>query len=186
MNLTPHRRDVLMRLATGPKTIDEARAERRNIMPSLIRMDLAQWCADNDGKAVYQITDKGREALNMATPDTIFKKALPGEPIIDLTYATQQVAEKLPGWCWRIGTCFVSDDAWIAPDYNDPVHGARLKAELGPVVFNSIFDAGVDIDRRPPGNLGQAILDAMEIALEAVALKALSQMAEEAKTLGLD
>lgn len=117
-----------------------------------------------------------------AISDTIFVKAVPGEKIIDLNYALQHVAEQLPGWCWRIGTCCVSDDAWLAPDMNCPTHGARLKAELMPVVMRvlnsnkegdgypirSIFDAGVDIDRRPPGNIGQAVLDALRVALDAL------------------
>jgi len=71
----------------------------------------------------------------------------------------------LPGWCWRIGTCCVSDDAWVAPDWNSPVHGARLRQELGEPVYGSVFDQGVDIDRRPPGNLPLAILEALLSAL---------------------
>jgi hypothetical protein len=36
----------------------------------------------------------------------------------------------LPGWWWKVGTCCVSDDACIAPDYNDPEHGVRLAEEF--------------------------------------------------------
>lgn len=113
--------------------------------------------------------------------DTICIDATPGEPIINLADAVREVEERLPGWCWKVGTCCVSDDAWIAPDMNCPVHGPRLKAQLMPEVIRvldanrgaggtvrSIFDAGVDIDRRPPGNVGQALIDAMNIALDAV------------------
>jgi hypothetical protein len=74
----------------------------------------------------------------------------------------------LPGWCWRIGTCCVSDDAWVAPDWNSPVHGAQLRKELGEPVFGTVFDQGVDIDRRPPGNVPLAILEALLTALIAV------------------
>jgi hypothetical protein len=27
------------------------------------------------------------------------------------------------GWAWGVGCCCVSDDAWITPDYNSPIHG---------------------------------------------------------------
>jgi hypothetical protein len=94
----------------------------------------------------------------------------------------------LPGWWWKVGTCCVSDDACVAPDYNSPEHGERLKREFplpaerypetnargstsltwGP------FDEGFDIDRRPPGNVAlalcQAILEAkLYIAEQAAA-----------------
>lgn len=114
-----------------------------------------------------------------AISDTICIDATAGEEIIDLSWAVQQVEQKLPGWCWKVGTCCVSDDAWVAPDMNCPVHGTRLKEQLMPAVVRvldankdkggmvrSIFDAGVDVDRRPPGNVGQALLDAMNIALD--------------------
>lgn len=67
----------------------------------------------------------------------------------------------LPGWCWRIGTCCVSDDAWVAPDWDSPTDGARLRAQYGEPLFGTVFDQGVDIDRRPPGNVCLAFLDAI-------------------------
>jgi hypothetical protein len=33
----------------------------------------------------------------------------------------------LPGWGHCLGTCWVSDDARVFPDYNSPTHGQRLK-----------------------------------------------------------
>jgi len=69
--------------------------------------------------------------------------------------------EVLPGWCWRIGTCCVSDDAWVAPDWNSPTDGARFRAQYGEPLFGTVFDQGVDIDRRPPGNVCLAFLDAI-------------------------
>ena len=98
---------------------------------------------------------------------------MPGEEIIDLQFAANVVKEKLPGWCWKVCTCCVSDDAWVAPDFNDPVHGPRLHAELDPVAFDSHFDSGFDVDRRPPGNAGQALLDAVDLALRARAWRRL-------------
>jgi hypothetical protein len=33
----------------------------------------------------------------------------------------------LPGWGYCLGTCWVSDDARVFPDYNSPTHGQQLK-----------------------------------------------------------
>lgn len=104
--------------------------------------------------------------------DTFLFDGKPGEPIIDLQLAANMVKENLPGWCWNVGTCCVSDDAWVAPDFNDPVHGPRLHAELDPVAFDGPFDSGFDVDRRPPGNVGQALLDAVGLALDALRRRA--------------
>ena len=93
--------------------------------------------------------------------------------------AVALVNRVLPGWWWKLGTCHVSDDACLAPDYSDPVHGARLKREFPlpserheetndrgstSLTFGP-FDDGFDIDRRPPGNLSLALLEALLIAL---------------------
>jgi hypothetical protein len=75
----------------------------------------------------------------------------------------------LPGWAWKIGTCSVSDDAWLVPDFNCPVHGERLRAEFDypdNVPAGSIWDSGVDIDRRPAGNTALALLEALLAAWE--------------------
>jgi len=84
------------------------------------------------------------------------------DPCIDL-------AERaLPGWAWKCGSCCVSDDAWVAPDFNSPHHGARLREEIGPFESGSVWDAGVDIDRCPPGNVPLAMLEAILTALIAI------------------
>lgn len=82
--------------------------------------------------------------------------------------AAISLAERvLPGWMWKLGTCSVSDDAWVAPDFNSPAHGERLKRELN---YNSMkagdpLDVGFDIDQRPPGReaiaLCRAVLEAL-------------------------
>ncbi|CCB64430.1 hypothetical protein [Hyphomicrobium sp. MC1] len=69
--------------------------------------------------------------------------------------------EVLPGWAWKTGTCCVSDDAWVVPDFNCPVHGERLLKQFGPIAWGSIWDTGIDIDRRPAGNACLALLDAI-------------------------
>lgn len=82
----------------------------------------------------------------------------------------------LPGWWWSIGSCCVSDDAHIAPDYNSPEHGERLKREFPLPEFPCFeepdgrmsygpFDGGFDVDRRPPGNVPLALLEALFDAL---------------------
>lgn len=74
-----------------------------------------------------------------------------------LSAITGLIEVELPGWAWKVGTCSVSDDAWIVPDFNDPVHGERLKREIGPFKIGSIWDYGIDIDRRPSGQPALAL-----------------------------
>lgn len=68
--LTRYRREVLERLAEGPKTLEDARAGHPNIMPTLIRMGLAQSLALGDPRnywttaTLYEITEAGRLALD--------------------------------------------------------------------------------------------------------------------------
>ena len=84
--------------------------------------------------------------------------------------AAISLAEKvLPGWAWKLGTCCVSDDAWVTPDFNSPVHGERLKREFPNLVAGSVFDAGVDIDLRPSGRPAIALCIAILTALKAKA-----------------
>ncbi|BCH33267.1 hypothetical protein MesoLjLc_51970 [Mesorhizobium sp. L-8-10] len=72
----------------------------------------------------------------------------------------------LPGWIYRVAECSVSDDAWVIPDFNDPVHGAALQArfqkeaKLDPVEF-----FGTDVDRRPAGQPALALIEALLLAL---------------------
>ena len=57
----------------------------------------------------------------------------------------------LPGWVWRICKCSVSDDLWLMPDFNDPLHGARHK-ELWPDCRDPLEDGpGLDISFAPSG-----------------------------------
>jgi hypothetical protein len=75
--------------------------------------------------------------------------------------ALSLVASELPGWGWRIGSCHLSDDALLFPDFNCPEHGARLKAELGAFDAGDWRDTGIDIDLRPPGRIAIAIMIAL-------------------------
>lgn len=73
----------------------------------------------------------------------------------------------LPGWWWRVGTCSVSDDATIAPDYNSPVHGERLYREF-PLTPHEDGCGGwlVDVDQRPPRSVALALCLAILTAKE--------------------
>lgn len=102
--------------------------------------------------------------------DRVMRNSLPTCP--HFTYSIDAVVRliktRLPGWAYKMGTCSVSDDAWLVPDFNDPEHGPRLREEFGPVVPRSIWDAGIDIDRRPPGSIAIAMCIALVTALEEI------------------
>lgn len=54
--------------------------------------------------------------------------------------------QQLPGWLWRVMSCSVSDDARVTPDFNDPVHGERLRAEFQPERFHVLdFERHVEV-----------------------------------------
>lgn len=85
---------------------------------------------------------------------------------VSLDAITALIGKELPGWAWKCGTCSVSDDAWLVPDFNCPVHGERLKQEFGHLLTpGSVMDAGIDIDRRPPGNVALALCEAFALAM---------------------
>jgi hypothetical protein len=127
--------------------------------------DLAE-AFDDAPSHLPRVTDVGRSWLwaEFVEPDSWETWEAP-EYTASIDAALALVERVVPGWCWRIGTCHVSDDAWVAPDWNDPAHSARLRAELGEPVFGTLFDQGADVDRRPPGNLPLAILEALLMAL---------------------
>ena len=81
------------------------------------------------------------------------------------------IEQHLPGWAWKVGTCCVSDDAWICPDWNHPEQGARLVAEFGLPEKGSIWDHGIDVDRRPSGQPALALCEAFCLAMAMVAEK---------------
>ncbi len=74
------------------------------------------------------------------------------------------IEKTLPGWAWKVGTCSVSDDGWLVPDFNCKTHGARFLMQFGEPAPGSIWDMGIDIDRRPPGNVALALCQAYCLA----------------------
>lgn len=78
------------------------------------------------------------------------------------------VERKLPGWGYRIGTCHLSDDAFVFPDFNSPKHGKRLKEEFPDKFGHQEWADHTDIDLRPSGRLPIAILMSLLTALSAI------------------
>ena len=76
-----------------------------------------------------------------------------------LNAITALIERELPGWAWKVGTCSVSDDAWLTPDFNCPMHGDRLKRELGydRMKPGDLLDVGIDIELRPSGRAALAL-----------------------------
>lgn len=70
----------------------------------------------------------------------------------------------------RLATCSVSDDAWLIPDFNCPVHGERLMREFGQVEGDpSVYwQERTDIDLRPSGKPAIAMCISILTALEAI------------------
>ena len=76
----------------------------------------------------------------------------------------------LPGWWWRVGTCHISDDATIGPDYNSPEHGERLRREfpIG-VKADGYPDEWIfDVDQRPPRSVALALILAVLLAKQEI------------------
>ncbi len=71
----------------------------------------------------------------------------------------------LPGWAYRVARCAVSDDAWVIPDFNCPVHGERLRAELRQDIDWSDL---TDVDLRPSGREATALCISILKALEII------------------
>ncbi|CAN7301136.1 hypothetical protein LJR221_001498 [Agrobacterium tumefaciens] len=81
----------------------------------------------------------------------------------------------LPGWSYRVARCAVSDDAWVMPDFNCPVHGERLRGELRQDIDWTDL---TDVDLRPSGREATALCISILKALEIINAK--SHQAPEA------
>jgi hypothetical protein len=75
----------------------------------------------------------------------------------DMNAALSLFAALLPGWGWSAGSYSVSDDAMVFPDFNCPIHGKRLRAELPILVNGQEWPEATDIDLRPPGDPARAL-----------------------------
>lgn len=61
----------------------------------------------------------------------------------------------LPGWLWRLCSCYCTDDAWLMPDYNNPTNGKDLEAQFAqsqePGHDPLDNGPGLDLSFDPPG-----------------------------------
>jgi hypothetical protein len=76
----------------------------------------------------------------------------------------------LPGWLWRVASCSVTDDAWVFPDFNDPVHGGELvrryeQAYPGRDPSEAIMEA-TDVARHPPGQPALAFVESILLGIQ--------------------
>lgn len=71
----------------------------------------------------------------------------------------------LPGWLYRVAECSVSDDAWVMPDFNDPLFGEPLQDRFPAALQDPLEYFGTDVDRRPAGQPALAFLEAILIAV---------------------
>ena len=152
-------------------------------------IDDAIWWKINLASSVYREVNGERQSdvtMGRFIPD--WRPLSPYNVASELTRSLDKIVSlierKLPGWAWKVGTCSVSDDAWLVPDFNCPTHGARFREQFGPFESGSIWDTGIDIDRRPPGNVALALCQAFCEAMATEALFSASDMAsrhQEAK-----
>ncbi len=82
----------------------------------------------------------------------------------DMNAAIEILHYLLPGWGWRGGTCWLSDDAFVFADFNCPVHGQRLRAAVPEKINGEEWAEFTDIDYRPAGNPARALLIATLVA----------------------
>lgn len=153
-------RDLIERLekATGPdRELDEAiwlaaipGATRKNLME--------EFPAE---KPLWEYYDPEQRAY--------FRAGLIPAYTASTDAAVALVERCLPGWMWRVASCSVSDDAWVAPDYSCPKHGERLIRELGDTSGDptSHWIDITDVDLRPPGRPAIALCLALLRALDA-------------------
>lgn len=91
--------------------------------------------------------------------------ATPPPYTASLDTAIGLVNRQLPGWIWRVMSCSVSDDVWVTPDFNDPVHGERLRQEWPEECqADPLGYLKTDLDRRPSGQPAIALLKSLVVA----------------------
>jgi hypothetical protein len=124
-------------------------------------VDGAVWCAVNgypfvmwDGAGcVY----RGKDGISHIASNNISNYTA------SLDAAVALVERVLPGWSWRVATCHVSDDAWLIPDFNHPIHGERLMREFGKAEGDpsAYWQEATDVDLRPSGRPAIALILAL-------------------------
>jgi hypothetical protein len=66
----------------------------------------------------------------------------------DPTKSIDAAVALLPsGFWWRGGTCYLSSEATVCPDHNNPEHRERLLRECPPSIEH--WDSGIEVEIRP-------------------------------------
>lgn len=105
-----------------------------------------------------------RTAVHVDTGEAFVLPTVPAYST-SLDAAVALVNRLLPGWSWRVANCSVSDDAWLLPDFNCPIHGERLRSELRQDIDWTDI---TDVDLRPSGRPALALCISLLVAIEAV------------------
>ena len=129
---------------------------RRDSLRALYEAVKAGEATDAHFEAVWTANDIGQWRLNFWANNAYRN---------DMNAALALHNAVLPGWGWSAGSCSVSDDAMVFPDFNCPIHGDRLRAELPILVNGREWPEVTDIDQRPPGNPARAWLLAILTAM---------------------
>lgn len=109
-------------------------------------LDADIFCAVNPGYSVYLAEDGTWECMKSGEYGPLVAPHYTSSIDAALTLVPD-------GWAWRIGYCSVSDDAWVVPDFNSPIHGQRMKEQYDEATWHE----GIDIDQRPSGRVAIAL-----------------------------
>lgn len=138
-------------------------------MPSVKQLkELAQHIESYDLDGIFRLTLGGELPEEWGRVDLIMGGSL--DEAVELHQAV------LPGWLYRVGSCHLSDDAFVAPDFNCPKHGERLRREIPPLINGQEWSEYTDIDQRPAGFLPRALLHATLVAL--IGIKQIRELQE--------
>jgi hypothetical protein len=119
-------------------------------------------------EAVYALPTPGPE-LDREIHEALLDRPFDGAPYSTSIDAALALADEvLPGWAWRLGECWVSDDVLLQPNFSDPEHGEDLRARWGHIFDVLTAGPGLDCSYAPPGRpaLGMCtVLAAVEFGL---------------------
>lgn len=116
--------------------------------------------------ALIQTLDFAHEGPAPALPDVLPSTfGLRIDSVSCYGLVARMVRTGLPGWWFRLGQCHLSTDIALGPDYNDPLHGERLRRDFP----ESFWDGGLDFDIRPPVSDAAGLAFGLLAALQRIA-----------------
>ncbi len=151
-------------MSEAPPYLDALEADLRAAPGPDRLLDARLWDLIDD-RPREEITDEG-PIYKRDREDSVAYDSPPGFTG-SIDQAVRLIRRRLPGWLYRVASCSVSDDAWIAPDFLDPVHGEAFKfvfsdeCQRDPVAY-----LGTDVDLRPPGREAIALCISLVRALK--------------------